>query len=193
MNYYLDITLLPDAEIGQHFLWEKVYQQIHLGLATIQDGNGTVPIGIALPTYNAEQHQLGNKLRLLAETAEQLEAFNAGQWLNRLSDYVHLTGIRNVPDRIQTYACYMRIQPKSNNARLARRKAKRENTSIELALKALKNYPEQRTDAPYLWIKSQSSGERFRLFIGYAEREEANNGSFSSYGLSRQSTMPVFV
>lgn len=193
MNYYLDITLLPDAEIGPHFLWEKVYQQIHLGLATIQDGNGTVPIGIALPGYNAGQHRLGDKLRLLAETSERLEAFNAGQWLNRLSDYVHLTGIRDVPDRIQAHACYMRIQPKSNNARLARRKAKRENTSIGQALAMLENYPERRTDAPYVWIKSQSSGERFRLFIGYAEREEANHGGFSSYGLSRQSTVPVFV
>jgi len=192
MKHYQDITLLPDADIGQHFVWEKVYQQIHLGLVEMQDESGKLPIGIALPGYNADKHQLGNKLRLLAETEAQLVSFNAQQWLSRLSDTVHLTGIREVPSRIQSYACYYRIQPKSNNARLARRKAKRENISVEQALAALEKFPEQRTDAPYVWIKSQSSGERFRLFIGHVEVSESVNRGFNAYGLSRQSSVPVF-
>ncbi|MGZ8159536.1 MAG: type I-F CRISPR-associated endoribonuclease Cas6/Csy4 [Methylobacter sp.] len=192
MNHYQDITLLPDAEIGLHFVWEKVYQQIHLGLVEMQDSNGKLPIGIALPAYNADQHQLGNKLRLLAETEAELQRFNAQQWLSRLSDYVHLTGIRNVPGRIQTHASYFRIQPKSSNARLARRKAQRENSSVEQALAALENIQEQRSDAPYVWVKSQSSGERFRLFIGYVEVSESGSKGFNAYGLSRQSSVPVF-
>jgi len=192
MNYYQDITLLPDTEIGLHFVWEKVYRQIHLGLVEMQDDNGKLPIGIALPAYSADKHQLGNKLRLLAETENLLQRFNAQQWLNRLSDYAHITGIRNVPERIQTHACYYRVQPKSSNARLARRKAKRENTGIEQALAALENTPEQRSDAPYIWVKSQSSGERFRLFIGYVEVSESASKGFNAYGLSRQSSVPVF-
>jgi len=192
MNHYQDITLLPDADIGLHFVWEKVYRQIHLGLVEMQDSNGKLPIGIALPGYNADKHQLGNKLRLLAETEAQLASFNAQQWLSRLSDYVHLTGIREVPSRIQSYASYYRIQPKSSNARLARRKAKRENSSVEEALEALEKFPEQRTDAPYVRIKSQSSGERFRLFIGCVEVSEPVNQGFNAYGLSRQSSVPVF-
>lgn len=192
MNHYQDITLLPDAEISLHFVWEKVYQQIHLGLVEMQDSNGKLPIGIALPAYNADKHQLGNRLRLLAETEAQLARFDAPKWLSRLSDYVHLTGIREVPSRIQTYACYYRIQPKSSNARLARRKAKRENSSIEQALAALDKFPEQHVDAPYVWIKSQSSGERFRLFIGRVEVSEFFNQGFNAYGLSRQSSVPVF-
>jgi len=192
MNHYQDITLLPDAEIGLHFVWEKVYQQIHLGLVEMQDESGQLPIGIALPGYNADQHQLGNKLRLLAETEAELVRFNAQQWLSRLSDYVHLTGIRQVPSRIQSHASFYRIQPKSSNARLARRKAKRENTSVEQALAALEKFPEQRTDIPYIWIKSQSSGERFRLFIGHIEVSEPVNQGFNTYGLSKQSSVPVF-
>lgn len=192
MNHYLEITLQPDADIGLHFLWEKVYQQIHLGLVEMQDGNGKVPIGIALPGYNAAKHQLGDKLRLLAETEAELERFNASRRLNRLSDSLDLTGIRNVPGRIQTHACYYRIQPKSSNARLARRKAKRENIGIEQALTALESCPEQRSDAPFVWIKSLSSGERFRLFIGYVEAPEPINAGFNAYGLSRQSSVPVF-
>jgi CRISPR-associated endonuclease Csy4 len=192
MNHYLEITLQPDADIGLHFLWEKAYQQIHLGLVEMQDSNGTVPIGIALPGYNANRHQLGDKLRLLAKTEAELERFDVKRWLNRLSDYVHLTGIRNVPDRISTHARYYRIQAKSNNARLARRKAKRENTSVEQALAALENFTEQSSDAPYVQINSLSSGERFRLFIGYVEVPEPVNAGFSTYGLSRQSSVPIF-
>ena len=192
MNRYLDITLLPDAEIGQHFLWEKVYQQIHLGLAACKDENGKIPIGIALPGYDAEKNQLGNKLRLLAETEALLEQFDARQRLSRLSDYVHLTGIRGIPDRILTHACFYRIQPKSNNARLARRRAKRGVIGFEQALALFENTPEQHSNAPYVWIKSLSSGERFRLFIGNAEVTSRDNSGFNAYGLSRQSSVPIF-
>lgn len=192
MNYYLDITLLPDAEIGLYFLWEKVYQQIHLGLVEMQDITGKIPVGIALPAYDAEAHQLGNKLRLLTENEAHLENLNASHWLSRLSDYVHVTGIRQVPTGVQIYACYPRLQPKSNNARLARRKAKRENISVEQALAAFEKHPEQRIDSPYVWIKSQSSGERFRLFIGYVQAIQRPSAGFSAYGLSSHSSVPIF-
>jgi len=130
MNYYLDITLLPDADIGLHFLWEKVYQQIHLGLVEIQDADGNVPIGVAFPCYDEQKLQLGNKLRLLAESENLLERFNAPQWLSRLSDYMHLTSIRNVPNRSQTHASYHRIQPKSSNGGVKSKASSRNNRSL---------------------------------------------------------------
>lgn len=192
MNYYMEITLQPDIDIDVHFLWTKVYQQLHLGLVEMQDSNGKAPIGLAWPGYDAAKHQLGDKLRLLAATEAELERFNARQWLNRLSDHVHLTGIRNVPKYIQSHACYYRIQPKSSNARLARRKAKRENISYEQALTTLEKFKEQRSDAPYVQLKSLSSDERFRLFIGYREVTEPMNSGFNTYGLSQQSSVPIF-
>jgi CRISPR-associated endonuclease Csy4 len=192
MNHYLDITLLPDADIGLHFLWEKVYRQIHLGLVEIQDDNGSVPVGVAFPAYDAQQRLLGNKLRLLANSEALLERFNAAQWLSRLSDYVHLTGIRRVPEGIRAYACYARIQPKSSKTRLARRKARREHIDYEQALAALENFSERRADAPYVWMNSQTNGERFCLFIGYTEKTELIQTGFSAYGLSRESSVPVF-
>ena len=33
MNYYIDITLLPDPEITLSFIQQKVYQQVHIALA----------------------------------------------------------------------------------------------------------------------------------------------------------------
>lgn len=159
----------------------------------MQDSHGKIPIGVSFPVYNAKTHQLGHKLRLFADTEALLEQLNIQHCLNGLTDYVHLTSIRNIPkNNIKSHACYYRIQIKSSNERLARRKAKRKNISIEQSINGLEKYPEPRTDAPYINLTSQTNGECFRLFIGYIEQEESNNQGFSSYGLSKNSAVPVF-
>lgn len=192
MKFYQDITLLPDAEIALYFLWEKVYQQIHLALVEMQDDSGKTPIGVAFPAYDKAGHALGNKLRLLSATAHQLERCRAEQWLSRLGDYLDFSPIIPVPGDIRAHACYRRLQPKSSTARMARRKAKRENLTPEAALAALNDRREQRCDAPFVWLKSLSNGERFRLFIEYEEVASPVPGAFSTYGLSNPGSVPVF-
>lgn len=193
MKFYLEITLLPSVEIPIYFLWEKVYQQIHLALVEIQDAEGKVKVGLSFPEYDADQHKLGNKLRLLASTQKDLENLNIYKWLSRLTDYVHITGIRDVPEKITDYALFKRIQTKSSNARLAKRKAKREGISYGQALQALSKHKEQTSKAPYIHIKSLSSDKRYRLIvdcvsIGQCGKKE----SFSTYGLSSNSSVPIF-
>jgi len=51
MNYYQDLSLLAQEEINIHFLWSKIFQQIHLGLVEMQDEQGRVPIGLSFPEY----------------------------------------------------------------------------------------------------------------------------------------------
>ena len=143
MKYYQDVTLIPGPEIPLYFIWEKLYQQLHLALVEIQDENGKVPVGAGFPGYEQEPPTLGNKLRLFAPSRSDLEALNAEKWLSRLADYVHLTGIRPVPENISRIASFKRVQPKSNNARLARRKAKREGISMDEALATLKKRQEK--------------------------------------------------
>ena len=46
MNYYQELSLLPQEEIPINFLWSKVFQQIHLGLVEMQDDQLRVPIGV---------------------------------------------------------------------------------------------------------------------------------------------------
>lgn len=128
MNAYLDITLLPSGDIGHYFLWEKVFQQIHLGFVEIQNMNSRVAIGIALPGYSQEKCRLGDKLRLLAENETVLANFNAAKRLQRMDDYVHLTRIREVPASVSGYACYQRRQAKPTREQLAKRKSRREES-----------------------------------------------------------------
>lgn len=193
MNVYLDITLLPGADISYNFLWEKVYQKIHLGLADTQTSDGSSPIGIAFPEYNnTEKCSLGTKLRLFAQDQATLESFNANKWLNRLTDYVHLTSIRNVPDKVTGYVRYKRQQSKSNVERLARRKAKYEAIEFEQALQLLKDRNEILIKAPFIKVSSASTGQSFRIFIIREHASEKIKDGFSCYGLSATSTVPNF-
>ena len=192
MKYYIEITLLPSADIGLYFLWEKIFQQVHLKLVEIKDSDGIVPVGISFPEYSAEKKNIGCKLRLFVRDQSILESLNIPKWLRRFNDYVHLTRIRTVPNHISAYACYIRMQTKSSKVRMARRKSKREGIDFEQALKLLNGYQEKQLNQPFITIASQSSGRRFHLFIQKQNAEKFIDHGFNSYGLSRISTVPEF-
>jgi len=238
MKFYLEITLLPNPEVGIHFLWSKVYQQIHLGLVEMQDDQGRVPIGVAFPGYvqggcprlpadDSRTSQrtekfgvLGGKLRLFAQDEAVLVQFNTSHWLARLSDYVHCTRIRPVPEKLNGYATYQREQPKTNPERLARRYTKRWGKrypgeaapdfatvftrEIELSVRssdgkaktkqALRycDMPRPEVRLPFIRLASLSGGQTFCLWIKKTVVAEPTGAVFSRYGLSATSTVPEF-
>jgi CRISPR-associated endonuclease Csy4 len=213
MNYYLEITLLPSLDLNLFGLWSKVFQQIHLGLVEMQDENKQVPIGVSFPEYVVGEKfsVLGGKCRLFAKDEATLARFDAPKWLARLSDYVHCTSIRPVPDKVAGYAIYRREHAKTNPERLARRYAKRHNIDFEAALNGVvelradsntgaaypKSFrycdmPSQRIATPFIRLQSLSNGQSFCLWIKKTEVSEPSIGSFSSYGLSTQATVPEF-
>lgn len=214
MRCYQEITLIPNADINRHFLWSKTFQQIHLGLVEMQDDQKRVPIGLSFPEYKMGEKfgVLGSKLRLFAADEAALTRFDVASRLNRLSDYVHCTGIRPVPDAVKGYAVYQRVQPKTSKERLARRYAKRHNMDYEAALnskvelsvkleagmeceKTLMSYsemPHQTIPTPFIRLKSLSSSNTFCLWIKKSEVENSNDGTFTTYGLSATATVPEF-
>ena len=113
MKFYIDITLLPDADIALGFLWEKVYQQLHLALVENKVSEYESAIGISFPKYGDKAFPLGDKLRLFAPTQEQLKKLDIGRWLNRLTDYTHHTSIREVPSDVNVFVYFKRKQFKS--------------------------------------------------------------------------------
>ena len=192
MKVYQDITLLPADDIGLYFLWEKVYQQVHLALVEQQVEKNLTDIGIALPKYCEKPKSLGNKIRVFAPSAERLEQLNITQWLSRLDDYVHVTSIKSVPESISGYERFVRKQAKATPERAARRTAKKRGISYEEALKEkLKSVPEL-PDLPYLKLRSLSKNEIFSLFIRYEAIDEPTSGMFSCYGLSKGGCLPKF-
>ena len=192
MKHYMEITALPCPDVGVHFILEKVFRQIHLALVKLKKPNGSVPVGISFPEYDGAKNRLGTKIRLFAAREEELAALNMVEHMSGFRDYVHVTGIRRVPEKALSYASYARSQPKSSNLRLARRKAARGGIALEKAVQLLSQYEEARVDTPFINIMSDSTGRRFRLFILKQEKDGFMNEGFNSYGLSSKSSLPEF-
>lgn len=193
MQYFVEITLLPSAEVPLYFLWEKVYQQVHLALVETTNVDGLTSIGVSFPQYSTNKKHLGSKLRIFARTESELEKLHFSKWLSHLLDYVHIKSIKPIPVKTQGYGIFSRVQTKSSTERIARRKAKREGVSYESAIIALAHYQEKLSDLPYVHIKSISSGKRYRLFISFTKKDaECDNIKFSTYGLGHSSAVPLF-
>lgn len=214
MKCYCEITLLPNPEVNINFLWSKTFQQIHLSLVEMQDPQKRVPIGLSFPEYKSGEKfsVLGSKLRLFASEEAALIQFDANKRLSYLSDYVHCTSIRSVPNAVKGYAVYQREQPKTGRERLARRYAKRHNLDYEAAFngkvelcakhdnateyqKALMSYsemPHKIITTPFIRLKSLSSGNTFCLWIKKKAIENSVSGTFTTYGLSSAASVPEF-
>lgn len=196
MKVYFDITLLPSDDIGHHFLWEKVYQQLHIALVDFQKNNGHSAIGFGFPEFNGTSHRLGRKIRVFAHTETALEHFDAQRWLNRLEDYVHVTSVRDIPEDVAGYERFSRLQLKGNPERYARRAAKRQGISYEQALSERTAMPVNKTRNPFIWMKSLTNDNRFRLIIKHEAISKAvvegAEYQFDSYGLAKIGGLPKF-
>lgn len=192
MNHFQDISFLPTANIGIYFLWQKVYQQIHLALVESKRGDNTSGIGVAFPAYDTDNYSLGTKLRVFAIDEKILDRVQFDKWLNRLRDYVHIYPIKPVPEKVTGHACFKHIKLKGNKEKLARRRAKRKGETLEQAMSHYEGYEEQLSKLPYIIMISQTNGQRFKLFIEMQEKDEPHMGSYSCYGLSNSATVPIF-
>lgn len=192
MKYYQEISLLANADIAVYFLWQKVYQQIHLALVANKNDDNPSAVGVSFPEYNSAQYALGAKLRLFAEDERTLEKMECSKWLSRFKDYVHLSSIKPVPEQIEGFACFKHIKLKGNKEKLARRRAKRKGVTLQQALAHFEDFEEQRSNLPYINMSSQTNGQRFRLFIERLKMENPQTGLYSCYGLSNSATVPLF-
>ena len=197
MKYYQEITLIDQAEISLYFIWSKLYTQLHIALAEIKDTNNKVDLGVSFPQYLFEKNDknskvnLGKKLRLFAQNEADLKKLDLKKWLDRLTDYVHITSIREVPENIKGYAIYKRKQVKTNAERLARHRVKRSDIGFDEALARYSNVVTT-TDLPFIQMKSLTSDQVFKLFIEKKNAEQSESQVFSTYGLSSESSVPEF-
>jgi len=205
VNFYIDITLLPDAEANLGFIWQKVYQQIHLILVENKVGEQDSAIAVSFPHYDDRVFPLGNKLRLLGKTEKTLKDLDVGQWLSRLDDYVHIKGIKPVPDDVNQFVYFKRKQFKSPDKlregidERAEKLADKNNFDVnEVKQRLLESLAKFDTESrlPFIYISSLSTDKNkeiqqqvnFKLFIEkeMAENNVSNNKLFTCYGLSRR-------
>jgi CRISPR-associated endonuclease Csy4 len=187
MSDYLDICLRPDPEFTTPLLMSALFSKLHRALAQ----NNQTQIGVSFPEHDPNKPSLGDCLRLHSDEAV-LEKFMALNWLNGMQDHIKLGSIQSVPANIG-YRIVRRVQAKSSAERLRRRSQIHKGLGEIEALKQIPNTKEERLQLPYVSIHSQSTGQRFRLFIEHGALQTAPSpGYFNAYGLSQQASIPWF-
>lgn len=202
MKYYQDITLIPDVEANLGFLWHKVYQQVHLALVENKIAKNQSAVAVSFPGYGDKSFPLGDKLRLLAESKTFLEQLEITRWLSRYADYCHLKTIKPIPEGVDQFVCFKRKRFKSNLEKLATRRAKYKNESMEIAKAHFAQY-EEKSSLPYINMtslsmdKKQGHNPNFKLFIEQKFFKEPQQNIINCYGLSgnqkdKVATVPWF-
>ncbi|GBG56598.1 CRISPR-associated endonuclease Cas6/Csy4 [Sporomusaceae bacterium FL31] len=196
MKYYQELTIIPSVEIPSYFIWSKVYQQLHLGFVENKDQNGVVPFGVSFPQYQYENKKgkIGEKMRVFASNENELYNLGIKKWLQRLDDYVHVTGIREVPEKKAGYAVYRRVHIENGPEQKARRFIKRHKEGTLEYEQAVKMFSAKGNICyiPYIKQKSLTNHNTFKVFIARDYCEKAIYNGFGTYGLSNTSTVPEF-
>ncbi len=195
MKYYQEITILPDPEINAYFIWQKLYTQLHIALADIKNQQGIDSIGVSFPEYCYRDKtendkgfaKLGNKLRVFALNEKDLKMLNLTQWLERLTDYVHIKGIKAVPEEVG-YVVVSRYRYKNVNKQ-AERFAEFKKISLDQANQHCQQYKqESHKNYPFINLKSIENEYDFKLSIKQTVVDSMVMGEFNTYGLNTNAT-----
>lgn len=186
MDHYLDIHLLPDPEFPAGQLMNALFSKLHRVLVQLNSRS----IGVSFPEAG-EGAGLGQCLRLHGDLAA-LNDLLGQSWLTGMRDHVQLGQLLPVP--ADTRHCRVhRVQVDSSPERLRRRAMKRHGLSEEQARERIPDSATKLLRLPYLSLRSQSTGQAFRLFIEQSTPlAEPLAGSFNAYGLSQEATVPWF-
>jgi CRISPR-associated endonuclease Csy4 len=183
MDYYIDITLKPDAEMRENVLLNMVYAKLHKALFDLSCS----AIGVSFPDY---QIMLGKRIRLHGALIE-LEKLQSLNWLAALSGYCGVSAVQKVPQQLQ-HRVIGRKQSNMTQAKL-NRLIKRGTIPPERVKDYKAKMFTKSLDNPYVELKSASNGEQHRRYFEFGElQSEPVVGAFDHFGLSKQATVPWF-
>lgn len=202
MDHYVDIRLQPDAEFAPAMLMAALFTKLHKALVVgaHQDIGASFPqvqesanTATAKPSRTGAHppYRLGLVLRLHGSAAA-LSVLMASDWLRGMRDHVLCGPVQAVPTQLG-YRTVNRVQTKSNPERLRRRHMRRHGLTAEQAQALIPDITAEMLDLPFLSMRSQSTGQTFRLFIRHGSIQDTPVlGGFGAYGLSPQTTVPWF-
>jgi CRISPR-associated endonuclease Csy4 len=187
MDHYIDLQLRPDPEFPAPQLLNALAAKLHRALVSLQAED----IGISFPKHRTKGAGLGDTLRLHG-TQARLQALMQAGWLSGMADHLQASPSQTVPADAQ-FRVVRRVQAQSNADRIRRRQMKRHGWTEKEARARIADSVEQQLALPYLTLRSQSTGQHFRLFIEHLPCQPAPvAGPFNAYGLSSTATIPWF-
>ncbi len=187
MKYYQELTIIPDPEIAPYFIWSKIFSQIHIALAEMKNKHDTSSIGVSFPDYHYDEKgkssKLGLKLRIFAPSQKDLETLNHDKWLDRLTDYVHVKRIKEVPmDKVKSYVSVHRYRFKPVEVQ-AQTLSDKLVISYEDAMVTVDKRTSEKS-VPYIQMRSQTNQSNYRLRILQQSCDKSKAGSFNTYGMN---------
>lgn len=218
-THYCEFTCLRDVEISTGFLMGRLMHALHLTMVRATRDGQVCPFGVTFPDYrpfvpgvhvkrsrqedseasgedgDADRERtppIGNRVRLFARSEQELDAIEWSRSLIGLEDYVHRTRPRATPSTVDRFAAFARHQPKASPERLIRRAMKRHGIDEAEARRRYGEYTMDRCHLPWVDMRSESSRHQFRLFIDRIEIPATAGWAFSTYGLSRTVSLPLF-
>ncbi len=185
MNFYFNITLLPDAEMKTSVLMSTVFSKLHKRLTDLKSST----IGVSFPKYCVT---LGTVLRLHGNELELRELL-CMDWLGGMKGYCTLSDIMPVPREVK-YRIVQRRQPNMSQAKLKRAikqgslpRSKAMDYENKMRSKHLASNP------PYLDLVSGSNNQRYRRYVVLGDLlNDAVPGEFDQFGFSKTATVPWF-
>lgn len=186
LTHYIELKLIPQAELIQSQVMSFVMQGIHYVLPSYEGR-----VGIGFPNYS-QSSTLGGLVRLFGSEADchrLLQDLQRGE----LQNYVLISSIEKIPENINQYACFNREQTKGESS--IRRSKKRleqqgkwsDEVEGKMRLKWIENL-----SLPHVHLNSASTKQRFILFIKQKKTIKLKEGNFNAYGLSAEATVPIF-
>jgi CRISPR-associated endonuclease Csy4 len=183
MEFYIDITLTPDAEIPVNRLLNAVYTKLHKSLVDLKADN----IGVSFPSYHV---LLGNCLRIHGSnnSLAELQQLN---WVGGMSGYCQISDVVVVPQNCQ-FRTIKRIQTTMSQSKLKRLIKRASITDEEIKTYKAKMFSKG-LDNPYVELESASNGHKHRRYISFGVLlEKPVIGAFDQFGLSKTATIPWF-
>lgn len=200
-SHYVEMECLPDGHVSVGFLMGRLTHALHLTFVQATPAGARCDYGVSFPEYelpdgprgsfNAGRPPIGRRVRVFSKSEDALDGLPWSRALSRLDDYVHRTAVRPC-GRSTDYAIYARRQVPGSIGRQIRRAMKRHGLSEGQATERYASYSRAECLLPYVDMRSESSDQRFRLFIDRRPAPPSDAWGFSTYGLSTDVPLPTF-
>lgn len=184
MDFYIDVTLLPDAEMPTNVLLNKVYTKFHKALFDLQAND----VGVSFPETIVT---FGKVMRIHSDKSRLLELGNIN-WLGGLGGYCKFSEILPAPENAK-FRCVSRWRSNMSESHVRRLVKRGSISQDELKRYKAKMFATQMTTLPFLELESASNGRFHRRYIQTSELlDHPVKGSFDYFGLSKIATVPWF-
>lgn len=191
LTHYFELKAIPQIEMTETEVMDQLMQSLHQILV-----NHKRDIGLSFPCYARRQRQsVGGIIRLFGSAVNLLQLSNEIKQNGNIRDYALVMDSKIIPEKLTGYLQVSRVRSKGRSAvkRAEKRLTAQGKWSTEVHQAMVEKWGNTRLEYPYFHLTSQSTGQRFMLWISQKHCKHPVDGDFNAYGMSQMGiTVPDF-